>query len=166
MEKAKKVEPTKSALVREVEAKLGFKKFELNSLERANKATIVALLVRQFRQPDASRVFLVYKTIVSTHSRGDSPKHCVWRGFVFVLRFCTYSFSTLAQGVRASLNGNENHSYNETHSAFARAQSTPGPKNRAPASPLFKRLSGVAPIELVEMILILAQGVLAHCVLL
>ena len=47
MEKAKKpLEPTKSALVREVEAKLGFKKFELNSLERANKATIVALLVR------------------------------------------------------------------------------------------------------------------------
>jgi hypothetical protein len=47
MEKAKKpLEPTKEALVREVEAKLGFKKFELNSLERANKATIVALLVR------------------------------------------------------------------------------------------------------------------------
>ena len=46
MEKAKKIEPTKAALVREVEAKLGFKKFELNSLERANKATIVALLVR------------------------------------------------------------------------------------------------------------------------
>ena len=47
MEKAKKpLELTKSALVREVEAKLGFKKFELNSLERANKATIVALLVR------------------------------------------------------------------------------------------------------------------------
>ena len=47
MEKAKKpLEPTKAALVREVEAKLGFKKFELNSLERANKATIVALLVK------------------------------------------------------------------------------------------------------------------------
>ena len=46
MAKDKKVEPTKAQLVREVEAKLGFKKFELNSLERANKATIVALLVR------------------------------------------------------------------------------------------------------------------------
>ena len=46
MAKDKKVEPTKAQLVREVEAKLGFRKFELNSLERANKATIVALLVR------------------------------------------------------------------------------------------------------------------------
>ena len=46
MEKSKKVEPTKAQLVREVESKLGFKKFELNGLERANKATIVALLVR------------------------------------------------------------------------------------------------------------------------
>ena len=46
MPKEKKVEPTKAALVREVEAKLGVKKFELNSLERANKATIVALLVK------------------------------------------------------------------------------------------------------------------------
>ena len=46
MEKSKKVEPTKAQLVREVESKLGFKKFELNSLERANKATIVALLVK------------------------------------------------------------------------------------------------------------------------
>ena len=44
MAKDKKVEPTKAQLVREVEAKLGFRKFELNSLERANKATIVALL--------------------------------------------------------------------------------------------------------------------------
>ena len=47
MKQDKKVEPTKAQLVREVEAKLGFRKFELNSLERANKATIVALLVRQ-----------------------------------------------------------------------------------------------------------------------
>ena len=46
MAKDKKVEPTKAQLVREVEAKLGFRKFELNSLERANKATIVALLGR------------------------------------------------------------------------------------------------------------------------
>ena len=46
MAKDKKVEPTKAQLVREVESKLGFKKFELNSLERANKATIVALLAK------------------------------------------------------------------------------------------------------------------------
>ena len=44
MSKEKKLEPTKAALVREVEAKLGFKKFELNSLERANKATIALFL--------------------------------------------------------------------------------------------------------------------------
>ena len=43
--KATKVlEPTKSALVREVEQMFGMKKFELDSLERANKATIVKLL--------------------------------------------------------------------------------------------------------------------------
>jgi len=46
MSKEKKLEPTRAALVPEVEAKLGFKKFELNSLERANKATIVALLAK------------------------------------------------------------------------------------------------------------------------
>ena len=38
--KATKVlEPTKAALVREVEQKFRLKKFELDSLERANKAT-------------------------------------------------------------------------------------------------------------------------------
>ena len=46
MEKAKKVELTKKAMVRLVEQKLGFKQFELNSLERANKATIALFLKR------------------------------------------------------------------------------------------------------------------------
>jgi hypothetical protein len=46
MEKAKKVEITKEAMVRLVEQKLGFKTFELNSLERANKATIALFLKR------------------------------------------------------------------------------------------------------------------------
>jgi len=46
MEKAKKVEITKEAMVRMVEQKLGFKAFELNSLERANKATIALFLKR------------------------------------------------------------------------------------------------------------------------
>jgi len=46
MEKAKKVEITKEAMVRMVEQKLGFKKFELSSLERANKATIALFLAR------------------------------------------------------------------------------------------------------------------------
>jgi hypothetical protein len=40
----KVLEPTKAALVREVEQKFRLKKFELDSLERANKATIVKLL--------------------------------------------------------------------------------------------------------------------------
>jgi hypothetical protein len=47
MEKAKntkKVEITKEAMVRLVEQKLGFGKFELASLERANKATIALFL--------------------------------------------------------------------------------------------------------------------------
>ena len=61
MEKAKKpLEPTKAALVREVEAKLGFKKFELNSLERANKATIVALLARK-REPAKAGFLLPFR---------------------------------------------------------------------------------------------------------
>ena len=47
MEKAKKVEITKEAMVRMVEQKLGFKKFELSSLERANKATIALFLARR-----------------------------------------------------------------------------------------------------------------------
>ena len=43
--KATKVlEPTKAQLVRDVEQKFRLKKFELDSLERANKATIVKLL--------------------------------------------------------------------------------------------------------------------------
>ena len=42
--KVKKVEITKEAMVRLVEQKLGFKKFELASLERANKATIALFL--------------------------------------------------------------------------------------------------------------------------
>ena len=49
MEKAKnnkKVEITKEAMVRLVEQKLGFKHLELNSLERANKATIALFLKR------------------------------------------------------------------------------------------------------------------------
>ena len=46
MEKAKKVEITKEAMVRLVEQKLGFRKFELASLERANKATIDLFLKR------------------------------------------------------------------------------------------------------------------------
>jgi len=40
----KKVEITKEAMVRQVEQKLGFRKFELASLERANKATIALFL--------------------------------------------------------------------------------------------------------------------------
>tara|TARA_B100001059_G_scaffold198378_1_gene204212 strand:+ start:273 stop:422 length:150 start_codon:yes stop_codon:yes gene_type:complete len=44
--KVKKVEITKEAMVRMVEQKLGFKAFELNSLERANKATIALFLKR------------------------------------------------------------------------------------------------------------------------
>jgi hypothetical protein len=45
MKKATKVvEITKEAMVREVEQKFGFKKMELSSLERANKATIALLL--------------------------------------------------------------------------------------------------------------------------
>ena len=42
----KKVEITKEAMVRLVEQKFGFKKFELASLERANKATIDLFLKR------------------------------------------------------------------------------------------------------------------------
>jgi len=44
MKKATKVEITKEAMVRQVEQKFGFKKMELSSLERANKATIALLL--------------------------------------------------------------------------------------------------------------------------
>ena len=44
--KVKKVEITKEAMVRLVEQKLGFKPLELNSLERANKATIALFLKR------------------------------------------------------------------------------------------------------------------------
>ena len=51
MKKATKVvEITKEAMVREVEQKFGFKKMELSSLERANKATIALLLGKQ-REP-------------------------------------------------------------------------------------------------------------------
>jgi hypothetical protein len=42
----KKVEITKEAMVRLVEQKFGFRKFELASLERANKATIDLFLKR------------------------------------------------------------------------------------------------------------------------
>ena len=40
----KVLEPTKAQLVRDVEQKFRLKKFELDTLERANKATIVKLL--------------------------------------------------------------------------------------------------------------------------
>ena len=46
MEKAKKVEITKEAMWNIEGQKIGFKKFELASLERANKATIDLFLKR------------------------------------------------------------------------------------------------------------------------
>ena len=58
--KATKVlEPTKAQLVRDVEQKFRLKKFELDSLERANKATIVKLLALRQGKGDKRPLFLV-----------------------------------------------------------------------------------------------------------
>ena len=89
MAKEKKVEPTKAQLGPRSRSKLGFKKFELNSLERANKATIVALLVKIKRTRESGFFMAFRDSKYLLRERLGTSKRA--RPFIFALHFSYFS---------------------------------------------------------------------------